>query len=212
VTGQGPEPDAVHRHLELGFVSVLAGSRPCGAALLADPTHVVTCAHVVNTALGRDVRAAGRPDGPVPVAFPYADGTSRSGRVVAWRPVGTPGGDVAVLELTEAAPAEASPVRLACRPLVDHPFLVWGFPQAGAGEMLAEGVLSRRRSDELVQMRAGDGQPVRAGYSGAPVWDEVLSGVVGMVTSSDPDASTRTAYLMPCDVIAGPGPASRCAR
>lgn len=209
MTGTGPahEPDDVHRHLELGFVSVLEGGRPCGAGLLADPIHVVTCAHVVNTALGRDVRAADQPEATVPVAFPYAERVGREGRVVVWRPVGSAGGDVAVLELVEPAPPESSPVRLvADAALVDHAFVVWGFPQGGAGQMLAEGVLSRRRGDDLVQMRAGDGQPVRAGYSGAPVWDEVLHGVVGIVTSSDPDATTRTAYLLPTDVIAGVWP------
>lgn len=206
-TGPAHEPDDVHRHLELGFVSVLEGGRPCGAGLLADPTHVVTCAHVVNTALGRDVRAVDRPEATIAVAFPYAGRAGRQGRVVVWRPVGAAGGDVAVLELVEPAPPEAAPVRLvAAATLVDHAFFVWGFPQGGAGEMLAEGVLSRRRGDDLVQMQAGDGQPVRAGYSGAPVWDEVLRGVVGIVTSSDPDATTRTAYLLPTDVIAGAWP------
>lgn len=206
-TGPAHEPDDVHRQLELGFVSVLEGGRPCGAGLLADPTHVVTCAHVVNTALGRDVRAVDRPEATIAVAFPYAGRAGRQGRVVVWRPVRAAGGDVAVLELVEPAPPEAAPVRLvAAATLVDHAFVVWGFPQGGAGEMLAEGVLSRRRGDDLVQMQAGDGQPVRAGYSGAPVWDEVLRGVVGIVTSSDPDATTRTAYLLPSDVIAGAWP------
>src|SRR5947209_1660760 len=79
----------------------------CGAGVLIDPEHVVTCAHVVPG--GRHT-----PEGAV-VEFPdSADRRARHVTVVAFEPPGDgERGDVAVLRLTGAAPPDVVPARLA---------------------------------------------------------------------------------------------------
>ena len=75
----------------------------CGAGFLASPGHVMTCAHVVNAALGRELLESDPPDAALPVDFPIA-GTARiRGRVVEWR---LPHVDAAVLRLEEPCPTD----------------------------------------------------------------------------------------------------------
>lgn len=195
----------IHLSLELGLVAVLVGQRPCGGGLLVDKDHIVTCAHVVNTALARRPDDRRIPTSIITVMFPYIGEVARPCEIAAWHPVGDPNGDIAVLRLLDGAPVGSRPVDIVVgASLEGHRFMVWGFPQGRSGQMLAEGRLSRRRGDSRIQIDglAETGQPVREGFSGAPVWDCVLGGVIGMVQSRDPDATTRTAFLMPADIIA----------
>src|SRR4051794_24559919 len=201
--------DAIGEYLERGLVAVIdGGGQICGGGVLVDDRHVVTCAHVVNSACSRNRGEAVAPDTAVTVRFPYAGGGTFQAAVAAWRAPTEPGGDAAVLELAAAVPEGAAPARLVTAAhLTDHPFKVWGFPYKNRGEMLAEGVLSRRRSDGLVQLRATEGNPVQPGYSGAPVWDDALQGVVGIVARyNDRDPASRTAYLLPVDKLAAVWP------
>ena len=67
------------------------------------PTHVMTCAHVVNEALARAPDEAAWPQQAVLVEFPFA--SRRPGlmaSVVEWRPPGErDAADIAVLELID---------------------------------------------------------------------------------------------------------------
>src|SRR5690242_9771699 len=95
---------------------------PAGVGFVVDDAHIITCAHVVNTALGRDQRAQESP-GPmvrVQVDFPMlgdAKGApSRSCAVESWSPPpssGLTGGDVAGLVLAgDDLPRQASSARI----------------------------------------------------------------------------------------------------
>ncbi|MFD7659473.1 hypothetical protein ACFV4N_36310, partial [Actinosynnema sp. NPDC059797] len=77
----------VNEHLNPALVRVRAveDGVPVGAGLLFRAGQVITCAHVVNSALGRAPGAVDRPDGPVPVDFPFSARPRRlSARVVRW--------------------------------------------------------------------------------------------------------------------------------
>src|SRR5258707_1178572 len=111
------------------FVSVLrAGDlRAAGGAVLLSRSRLITCAHVVNDALGRDKFSTGHPeDAEIAVAFPGADApVRRFGRTALWMPPRRAGaddrplarearewaGDLAVLELTEPSPPGADAPR-----------------------------------------------------------------------------------------------------
>src|SRR5262245_46529909 len=89
-----------------------------GLGLLVGTRHVVTCAHVVNAALGRrkqDEQAAPSGSDMVQVDLPLLPGSPvRDARVVCWQQPGSAeacGGDVAGLELTEDVPEDAVPAR-----------------------------------------------------------------------------------------------------
>src|SRR4051812_58393 len=106
-----PSPD--------GFIARILGpnGRAAGAGALVTERHVVTCAHVVNAALGLDPRQQRQPDGPVTLDFPLADGApTLTATVERWMPPpreGAAGDDIAGLVLNEALPAGTAAARLA---------------------------------------------------------------------------------------------------
>ncbi|GAA0250834.1 hypothetical protein GCM10010492_58850 [Saccharothrix mutabilis subsp. mutabilis] len=164
------------------LIRVRAARGVVGAGFLVAPSLAVTCAHVI----------ADGPDEPVVVDFPLLDRAPVTARVEAWRPVAEDGrGDVAVLRLR--APDGAVPVPLAPAENVwGHRVRVCGFPAGFDDGRWVAGVLRGRQGTGWVQVEV-DG-PVRAGFSGAPVWDEDSGGVVGMLVAR---AGDHTAFLVP---------------
>ena len=114
---------------------------PAGIGFVVSDRHIVTCAHVVNTALGRKLREQDKPgrDARVQVDFPIIGGPEdaplRNCRVEAWEPppeYGVAGGDVAGLVLVgEKLPHGAGPARLVEPVSVrDIPVAVFGYPDS----------------------------------------------------------------------------------
>ena len=118
---------------EAAVVGVLnSEDRPVGVGVLLGPRHIVTCAHVVNVALGLDERSQPRPDGVIRVRLPLVDGDPLRARVARWVPpptAGAAGDDIAGLELLDAAPAGAVPARLVVnQPPAGRSVRVFGYP------------------------------------------------------------------------------------
>ncbi|MGV9271214.1 nSTAND1 domain-containing NTPase [Kitasatospora sp. NPDC003701] len=222
--GTGPVEGGGARSLDAAVLRVHdALSRPVGAGFLVAPDLALTCAHVVSAAL------AGQGVEPgvgswVFVDLPLLTGPSRpSGPdqpavvgvmavVEHWVPP-TPerGGDVAVLRLA-APPAGARPVRPVesrSEDVWDHPVRVFGFPVGRSDGVWHSGVLRDRQGGGLLQVDpVSEGYRVSGGFSGGPVWDDRLGGVVGMVAMAearDPSVS----YLIPTDGLIAAWPALR---
>ena len=64
------------------FIARILGpdGRPVGVGALVTERHVVTCAHVVNAALGLDAREQGQPTGTVSLDFPLAGRRTEAAR------------------------------------------------------------------------------------------------------------------------------------
>ncbi|MEV6672169.1 trypsin-like peptidase domain-containing protein [Streptomyces sp. NPDC051162] len=176
-----------------------------GLGFLVTADRALTCAHVVSAALGLPEGA--RPDASahLVVDLPLLSGSTRDGHRaeahvehwVAAQPTGT--GDVAVLRLSAPLPG-AQPVRLVeAQDVWGHPVRAFGFPAGRPGGVWHSGVLRGRQSNGWVQADlAAHGYRISRGFSGGPVWDEKLVGVIGMVTvaeAGDPPAG----YLVPTD-------------
>ena len=158
---------------------------PAGVGFVVDDTHIITCAHVVNTALGRDQRAQDKPAplARVQVDFPMLGGAagapSRSCAVQAWAPPpssGVSGGDIAGLVLVgEGLPRRAGPAQMTDPATVrDATAEVFGFP--GDPPRQANGAWSELRlrgavGGGAIQLDTGSESAIRAqpGYSGSPV-------------------------------------------
>ncbi|MEV0938628.1 trypsin-like peptidase domain-containing protein [Streptomyces phaeochromogenes] len=194
--------------LHRSFVSVRDTDRPVGAGVLIAPQLVLTCAHVVNSALRReqfDITLPSRRQA-LTLVMPHVDGERPlAGRVVPelWRPPRSrrePGqptpppvgklpyyGDLAVLELDAVAPAGAEPA----------PFL----PQREGREVVAQWasghVLTTLRAVTRVCAHpwiALDvvGGAVTPGFSGGPLWDRGRQAVVGLVVAAHEADGTRS--------------------
>ncbi|MES4902800.1 MULTISPECIES: trypsin-like peptidase domain-containing protein [unclassified Streptomyces] len=175
-------------------VSVLAGAdgEPAGSAVLLPGQHLLTCAHVVNCALGRPDPLA--PDHPGPVAvrvriIAREVTVEREAKLTAWIPPrlddgGLGGyewnGDLAVLRVTGALPP-------AFQPPPWHPMAKEQRVRAwhGSGE---PGVFADAEVTSC-DGRFGyfDGHDrsldVEQSYSGGPLWTDDESVVVGLVTA-----------------------------
>jgi WD40 repeat protein/energy-coupling factor transporter ATP-binding protein EcfA2 len=196
---------------------------PAGVGFVVDERHIVTCAHVVNSALGRDKRAQEKPGLAVrvDVDFPLLGDQGppmRGCRVEAWAPpptTGIGGEDMAGLTLIgEALPVGAGPARLAERASRHDPAVqVFGYPDdpprhdQGAWSALrirgfvGQGFL-QIDSDLQSAIR------VQPGYSGSPVVVEGEAGdeVVGMLAVASRNGEGKDAYAIPIFQLADQWP------
>lgn len=192
---------------------------PAGIGFVVDDTHIITCAHVVNRALGRDPRAQETP-GPearVQVDFPmlggFAGARSRSCAVQAWVPppsLGLSGGDVAGLVLVgKRLPRRAGPARLTDPMVWDVPASVFGYsgdpPQHVEGAW-AEVRLRGAVDGRVIRLDSGSESAIRVhpGYSGSPVIvtsDTGDEAVLGMLAVASTDRA-RDVYAIPASELA----------
>jgi WD40 repeat protein/energy-coupling factor transporter ATP-binding protein EcfA2 len=197
---------------------------PAGVGFVVDNHHIVTCAHVVNTAMGRDQRAQQRPDQGVRIGvdFPLlskaAGAPGRSCRVEAWAPppvIGTSGGDVAgLLIIGEGLPAGAHVGRLAEEAsLRDPPVDIFGYPEDPPRLERGAWVPVHLRDtvgDGLIQLDSDSESAIRAqpGYSGSPIVAKGDAGdeILGMLSVASRNEGTRDAYAIPAAQLADAWP------
>jgi len=192
---------------------------PVGGGLYCPDGHVVTCAHVVDP-------DGKRPAGPVYVSFKCAPADAPVPAMVVdggWWPPSDGGlrGDVAVLRLTEPAPAAAAPGPLFRSPegvSTAHSFYAHGYPKLhSVGGVPARGTIIGQAEFEWISLLADpDGQGLDPGFSGSPVWDVQLAGVVGLIVLRDVPRSSgdrggtaggRNAYAIRMEKLGGYWPA-----
>jgi WD40 repeat protein/V8-like Glu-specific endopeptidase len=176
------------------------GARPVGVGALVGPREIVTCAHVVNAALGLDPRAQNQPAEAVTVDFPLAanpGAVRRGARVVRWLPPpreGAAGDDLAGLVLGEPPPDGTEPARLVVNPpQVGQEVRVFGYPGTPPrpdGAWVTSTVRGRVGGGRLQLDSTDAALRVQPGFSGSPVYDDATERVVGLLTSA---AAGRTA-------------------
>jgi parallel beta-helix repeat protein len=185
--------------------------RVVGAGFLVRERHILTCAHVVSQALGLPDSHLEPPQEAVLLDFPLVSPqTLLKALVVQWCPPLSDGrGDIAGLELQGDPPTGAEVVRFS--PTEDvwkHDFNVLGFPEGLDDGVWTTGRLLGRQATNWLQIEdvKAKGFAIAPGFSGTPVWDTQLQGVVGMVVAASRPAETRTAFVIPVDVLAAAWP------
>ncbi|NET68033.1 MAG: trypsin-like peptidase domain-containing protein [Moorea sp. SIO1G6] len=182
-----------------------------GIGFLVSEHYALTCAHVVAEALSIDSTIQSCPEGEINVDFPLLNGTDKfSARVVCWHPVSDLEDseeaieDIAVLKL-DNLPASAHQTRLLLSEnLANNRFKVFGCPRKVPFGVWATGVLSDQNAKQWFQLEDPKvtGYGIEAGFSGSPVWDEELQGVVGMVVAADTKRQTaKVAFMIPTQIL-----------
>lgn len=185
-----------------------------GVGILVSLKHILTCAHVVNGALGRSNLGQEQPTEPIYLDFPYAaSGQVFRAKVIVWRPVQLNqavlremGGDIAVLELDELAPLQAKPSQLklvSASELRDHPFEVFGVPVGNPSHgVYAQGSLLWEVPNGWIQIGTKEGYQIERGFSGSPIWDKQLDAVVGIMVATDPKKpEAKVGFMIPTKVL-----------
>jgi hypothetical protein len=179
--------------------------RPIGVGFLVDPRHVLTCAHVVGDALGdRD----GLLNAPAPVGRPIrldfvckraaklADCYVAKVVPAAWHPqAGTKRPvDVAVLEIDAAVPLppRAAPVRTCRKTYTNDSFSAYGIKEGLGDGTYVEGKFAGELSEDRIEVVADRADvAIRAGCSGAAVWNMTRRGVAGMIVEMHTETQGR---------------------
>ncbi len=190
------------KQIECSVCRLYVNRKAVGMGFLVRSRHIITCAHTIVSA--PDLATDGsRPDSvQVLLDFPLLDlGEHFTARVCHWRP----DADVAGLKMAVEEPLGAQAVSLiTADDLWGHPFCAFGCPPNRKDGVWASGVLRGRTKTGWVQMDDVKvaGYWVQRGFSGTPVWDEQLNGVIGMVVATDTDQTVKAAYVIPAGMLA----------
>jgi Trypsin-like peptidase domain/AAA ATPase domain len=201
-----------------------------GTGFLVDDCHVLTCAHVIEAAVGADHHSLDSGNiasvitkHPVSLDFPfvspgapYSAGNRCPVHIACWKPVPpeitTPTPfqqDIALLRLDPGPPPGAQPLRLsgaiAGMLFAGKQCEVYGVPQGAQDGEYAKGVIGREVGGELWQINrlAVTEYPIIQGFSGAPVWVSSLHHAVGMVVAADNPkvVDTHNARFLPTSYL-----------
>jgi len=197
------------KSLESSVVRIYSKSgQVVGAGFLVSPQHILTCAHVVDDALGISRNTVEMPAETISLDFPrVTPGRILQARVVFWRPVNPSEleEDIAGLELESPLPQAAKPMRLvASENLWGHPFQVFGFPKSQPNGVWAFGELRAQNAKNWVQLEGvkETGYPLEHGFSGTPVWDEQLDGVAGIAVEAEMTRlEAKAAFIIPTNLL-----------
>lgn len=204
-----------------------ASGAPVGLGFVVGARHIVTCAHVINAALGRDKYQTERPLDDVRVQVEFAllgdvDGAPlRACRVAAWDPPGgrgDSGRDVAGLFIVggDTLPVGAGPARLLDAhegTAADADVSVFGFP--GTPNRKEKGAwtscsIRGTVGGGLIQLDSRAEAALRAqpGYSGSPVVavDRWGDAAVGMLVIASKGGAAHDAYALPLSEVAAVWP------
>jgi len=181
-----------------------------GGGLLVLPNYIITCAHVIATALGLPEDSPEILNETVQLDFPLLEEEKRllEAKVVFWRPCNPDDNyeDIAGLELKTPVPAEAIPTWLLPSEVLNgHHFQTCGFPVGEPNGVWATGVLRGRTAKGWVQLEdvKQQGFNLEPGFSGAPIWDDSLCSVVGIAVegrhNDRPEA--KVGFMIPAKVL-----------
>ena len=188
------------------FIARILGSdgRPVGIGVLVAERHVVTCAHVVNAALGLAARQQGQPAGPVTLDFPLVGPPTLTATVERWLPPpreGATGDDIAGLLLAgERAPEGTAAARLTVdTPRPGRAVRVFGYPAGRPDGGWVEAAIRGPVGGGRLQLDSGSALRVQQGFSGSPVFDDGIGRIVGIVASAPLGSSERDSYAIGAD-------------
>jgi hypothetical protein len=207
-------------------------SGAAGVGFIVGDGRIVTCAHVVNAALGREKTEQTEPKqgSLIKVDFPLLDGAESAGRrdcrLRKWLPPPQPGisgRDLAVLELAHGAlPAKAGPARLMDPAGARNASVqIFGYPDLRS-DPRPEGVRATLRmaggvGGGLIQLDDDGDAAFRAqeGFSGSPVVAKDAGGdaVIGIFAVASVSKQARDSYAIPVSALlnAWPGAADSVA-
>lgn len=186
----------------------------CGFAVTS--RHILTCAHVVNAALGRTGDAAKScPGAELKIRFPYLqDASPLRAKVVYWKPPAydvqkLPSAnlgveeDIAGLELLDPLPSIES-IQLEDA-IAQAQFKVFGYPKKTSQGAIAEGKIQDKLPLGWFQIdgTCPEGLWAEPGYSGTAVWGHSTEAVCyGMVVAAKTrEDGSKTAYMIPAQKL-----------
>lgn len=190
------------RDLDSADGDISSEGRVCGAGVLINNHHILTCAHVVCDSLNLSRDTEECPDGPIVLDLPLLPSSPvRTATVIAdtWK---TGGLDVTLLHIDKPITG-LKPPPLHRGNLYKHAFSAYGCPQGQDEGVWTEGTIKHQRSRDIqLQLDPTRGYPIVSGFSGTPVWDRDARAVVGIVSEYERNQETGVAFMLSLERIA----------
>ncbi|MFF6994692.1 trypsin-like peptidase domain-containing protein [Streptomyces sp. NPDC008313] len=189
--GHYDDPDARIRRAWATVHDKAAAGPGLGAGVVVAEGFLLTCAHVVNAALGRDKLAVTEPtaaDMPrVAVSFPALGGDRHTVELAGWRPPTVEGdqwwdGDLALLRF---GPAVAGVEPVPVRETPSQRLTTWY--ATGAQRSLVDVRVQGSMGPWYILDPGYAPLEIRPGHSGAPLWDREQGCVTGLMVSAEPE-------------------------
>jgi hypothetical protein len=193
--------------IDTSLVRVRRGDRSVvGMGFLVKEEYVITCAHVIAKALGLNETPAESPSATIFLDFPLLEpNKTLTANIVLWqKSIGEKQVDIAGLQIVGRVPSNAAPIELLLdSELWEHPFQTFGCPSGHPDGVWASGVIRARQASGWVHLEdiKVPGFEVGQGFSGAPVWDEKLKGIVGMVVAAEKNRDVKAAFMIPTQTL-----------
>lgn len=180
-----------------------------GTGFLIAPGYVLTCAHVVLQAIGiakeKFAEYGEKPQELISLDFPIlASGQRIQAEVIEWLPYSLESDDIAVLKLFASEPEGARAIPLVVVSAIEvekEEHFVYGFGNNLGGRSDAYRPKTTVAGARFQLCKVGDpnDETIQAGFSGAPVWNQVRQCVIGMVATAVvlKDEQKSKAYAIP---------------
>ena len=194
------------KNYEYGIARFFWDDRVVGAGFCIQGKYLITCAHVVSECFGicADIPPENPPGLIVKVDFPFANTQKLDAKISLWLHKN----DIACLEIQDAMPVQVNPVVMkpsSTDQYLNHPFYVFGFPEGYEKTGIpSRGKLERKIAEkEWISMQTDfPGYEILPGFSGSPVWDLELNGVVGMTVARDGEnTEARKGFMIPYEKL-----------
>lgn len=192
---------------ESAIARIYKGNKVIGAGFLIEGNYVLTCAHVVRDALALQTEdsAIGQ---TVKLNFPYVSLRQKLTAVVSFyrfvKGDEERNEDIAGLCLVDPLPTDVHPIKLSVGYQLHSPYWVMGFPKGHAKGVVSYGQLLKDLPNGWVQLEdtKAQGLAILPGFSGASVWDETTSTVVGMVVAREKDQpEAKIGFMVPAKTL-----------
>lgn len=182
------------------------GFTPVGSGVLVSDRVIVTCAHVVSSAIGLGKQIINEPQNRplIKVSFPFASMLSSpylEANIMEWG-YGTSemGDDLALLELTNTIPEDINSCSFS--PTVEESQVkIYGIPRDLNRGVWCEANIVDKVEGGRIQFTALDGQEARAGFSGGPVFTDNGNKLIGITVEIDANIERRTGFFISSEKI-----------
>lgn len=200
------------KHLESSIVRIKNNlkNQIVGAGFIIKNSYetiIVTCAHVVESAISANLNAKEISE-LIWLEFPFCQKDSwLKGKIVSFSKNYQDGSDdIAIIELLDPPPPNIKAVKMVIADsYYNHNFISFGFLKGyeGSGRWIEGKLLLKNVTNLLQCVGTSDfGYFVEKGFSGSPVFDLEVGGIIGMMVSTDTPLEAKTASIITIDQIA----------